>query len=508
HFIYLMCRRISDVSHQMLLLLQCFDYEWLTKKDTAVQALRKRGQDEEDVKQEFVFPNYKRLLKELFQIVGEKELGILKWLARTLHQIDKILSISPHDLDRILMVSSWHTENGVLRDWLRDIFPRLQDHPKTPKQEFHVDKTSSCIQGISSLFINSSSYDQLGTGLAQFLSRQDVKIKDCTTLEPPTLMDIEFFLLILFIQRHYYCVTDGEAETIGQILYLEAKDFWKPSESHRRFWQTLLHLYGKVDRDKRVYTGDILSNDEFFQCLSEIRGEFNMQDYDYDEDQIQFIPLEEISEADDLIEQLSSIFIDNGNGSIQQLDQTMQQWDTFDDYVSFLDEKPNDNIPASLTKDQKSDELPPEKKNQVVTIDLSIDEDSTLLIDESEESVLSGEEFDEDFFTPSMTTSGENIVKPESPDSRDIQDDAELDDVADLQEDSLESSDDAAENDVNLSNDEDLILIGKGMNMSSEPTSAGDSSFINVEQSLEDWDVSIIKQAEDQAATVPDSADA
>ena len=29
HFVYLMCQRLSDVSHRFLILLMCFDYNWL-----------------------------------------------------------------------------------------------------------------------------------------------------------------------------------------------------------------------------------------------------------------------------------------------------------------------------------------------------------------------------------------------------------------------------------------------------------------------------------------------
>ncbi|CAG8664013.1 15388_t:CDS:10, partial [Acaulospora morrowiae] len=196
------------------------------------------------------FRSHKRLIKDLYQGVGEnnlKEAGVLKWLTRTLHHIDKIISIAPYDLDRFLTVSAWHLENGVLRDWLRDIFPRLLDFPKVPKPELPIDKSqsSSSFRDITSLFVNVSSGDQLGAGFAQFLSRQDVKITNHSAVEPPTLVDVEFFLLMLLVQRHYHCVVEGGAETIGQILYLEAKGHWKPSESQRRFWWTLLNLYGK-----------------------------------------------------------------------------------------------------------------------------------------------------------------------------------------------------------------------------------------------------------------------
>ncbi|KAF0467319.1 E3 SUMO-protein ligase RanBP2-like isoform X2 [Gigaspora margarita] len=133
HFIYLMCQRISDVSHQLLVLLHCFDYAWLNKSDSATHVLKQCTQYEEDVRQNFVLPSYDRLLKELDQNIGNNrltELSTLKWFVRMAYQIDKIAFCAPYDLDRFLTVSAWYMESGVLREWLQNIFPRLQEYPE------------------------------------------------------------------------------------------------------------------------------------------------------------------------------------------------------------------------------------------------------------------------------------------------------------------------------------------------------------------------------------------
>ncbi|CAG8699668.1 7184_t:CDS:2, partial [Racocetra fulgida] len=78
HFIYLMCQRISDVSHQLLVLLHCFDYAWLNKSDSAAYVLKPCSQYEDDVRQNFVLPGHVRLIKELIQNVGKNQLAELK----------------------------------------------------------------------------------------------------------------------------------------------------------------------------------------------------------------------------------------------------------------------------------------------------------------------------------------------------------------------------------------------------------------------------------------------
>ncbi|CAG8529431.1 3839_t:CDS:10 [Racocetra persica] len=285
HFIYLMCQRISDVSHQLLVLLHCFDYAWLNKSDSAAYVLKPRSQYEDDVRQNFVLPGHVRLIKELIQNVGKNqlaELSTLKWLAQMSNQIDKIAFCAPYDLDRFLAVSAWYMESGVLREWLRYIFPRLEDCPKFPEPGKRHDIPSS-IQTLSSLFESMSIRNQMGTGLARLLSKQERKTKRNLIIETPTLIDIEFFLIILLIQRQYHCVVDQGAESLGQILYLASQECWKPRESQRKFWRTLLWWYGKNDPDKRIYTSDLMSNEEFSQCIREIRGDINLHDYDYNQ---------------------------------------------------------------------------------------------------------------------------------------------------------------------------------------------------------------------------------
>ncbi|RIB12113.1 hypothetical protein C2G38_49461 [Gigaspora rosea] len=128
-----MCQRISEVSHQLLVLLHCFDYAWLNKSDSATHVLKQCTQYEEDVRQNFVLPSYDRLLKELDQNIGNNrltELSTLKWFVRMAYQIDKIALCAPYDLDRFLPVSAWYMESGVLREWLQCIFPRLQEYPE------------------------------------------------------------------------------------------------------------------------------------------------------------------------------------------------------------------------------------------------------------------------------------------------------------------------------------------------------------------------------------------
>lgn len=98
-----MCQRISDASHQLLTLLQCFDYEWINKKDTGLQILKTRIQGEGDINQTFSLPTHKSLLNDLSQSVGERnlrELDLLKWLTRTIHRVDRIALFAPYDLDR------------------------------------------------------------------------------------------------------------------------------------------------------------------------------------------------------------------------------------------------------------------------------------------------------------------------------------------------------------------------------------------------------------------------
>ncbi|CAG8516742.1 2053_t:CDS:10 [Funneliformis mosseae] len=287
HFIYLMCQRISDVSHQLLVLLQCFDYLWLNKNDEANVIFRSHSKND-DATQNFVLPGHKKFLKNLHREVGKKsltELNMLKWLSKTALQIDKIAFCAPYDLDRFLMISAWYIENGEIRDFLRLIFPNLQDCLKMKEPRKAANVQESPIKAITTLFENVSSLDQLGTNWEEFLSKRVVTTRKSSIVEIPTLVDIEFFLLILLIQRQYHCINRLGAKTLGQILYLTSRGCWKTSVNQKRFWQTLLSFYGKNDPDKRIYASNLMPNEEFTQCLREIRGDINIRDYDFYDDQ-------------------------------------------------------------------------------------------------------------------------------------------------------------------------------------------------------------------------------
>ncbi|GBC14360.1 uncharacterized protein OCT59_024540 [Rhizophagus irregularis] len=289
HFIYLMCQRISDVSHQLLVLLQCFDYSWLNKKEEADNIFRLCSENEDNITQNFVLPGHKKFLKILYKEVGKENLtesSTLKWLSKMALQVDKIAFCAPYDLDRFLMAATWYIENGEIRDLLRHIFPNLQDCLKIKDPEKPANKQESPVNALASLFENLSTRDRLLTNWEKFLSERNVTTMKNSIVEIPTLVDIEFFLLILLIQRQYHCIIRLGAETLGQILYLASKGCWKASTNQKKFWRTLLSFYGKNDPDKRIYTGDLMSNEEFTQCLREIRGDINMQDYDYIDDQV------------------------------------------------------------------------------------------------------------------------------------------------------------------------------------------------------------------------------
>src|SRR5215469_4670884 len=113
-----------------------------------------------------------------------------------------------------------------------------------------MNKQESPTKVLASLFEDLSIRDQLVTNWEQFLSERNVTTKK--SLEVPTLVDIEFFLLILLIQRQYHCIVKLGAETLGQVLYLTSKSCWKTSANQKKFWRTLLSFYGKVFRHKTL----------------------------------------------------------------------------------------------------------------------------------------------------------------------------------------------------------------------------------------------------------------
>jgi hypothetical protein len=102
-----MCQRISDVSHQLLVLLLCFDYSWLNKRDEADNIFRSYSRNEDNVVQNFVLPGHKKFLKDLYKEIDKEtlaELSTLKWLSKTALQVDKIAFCAPYDLDRYILV--------------------------------------------------------------------------------------------------------------------------------------------------------------------------------------------------------------------------------------------------------------------------------------------------------------------------------------------------------------------------------------------------------------------
>ncbi|CAG8584624.1 12555_t:CDS:10 [Ambispora leptoticha] len=263
HFTYLMCQRISEVSERLFSLLYCFDYRWLNVKSDAQLMLRPQSEYEDDVMQRFVLPRHSHLLKVLCKEYDRNaisEYEELRWVVENAFQVDMIAHHSPYNLDSFLMVAAWYVENGQLRDWLRSLFSRLQEYSKAQKD---------LVQ------------DQALSPLNKENSGSRERFSDEST---PTLMDIENFLIILLIQRHYYCVTKFEklnAKTLGQILDLAHQKSWSPNETHRKFWHTLLRRYGKDDPDHVPYNVVEMSREEFIQCLREIRGNIKPRDYVY-----------------------------------------------------------------------------------------------------------------------------------------------------------------------------------------------------------------------------------
>ncbi|CAG8560681.1 4159_t:CDS:10 [Ambispora gerdemannii] len=266
HFTYLMCQRLSEVSERLFSLLYCFDYRWLNMKSDAQSMLRPQSEYEDDVTQRFVLPRHSHLLKVLCKEYDKNsilEYEELRWVVKNSFQIDKVAHHSPYNLDSFLMVAAWYVENGQLRDWLRSLFSRLQEYSKVQK-DFVQDQALSP------------------------LNKRDSDSRERFFDErTPTLMDIENFLIILLIQRHYYCVTKLEklnAKILGQIMDIAHQRFWAPSETHRKFWHTLLRHYGKDEPDKVPYNVVEMSHEEFIQCLREIRGDINPKDYVYTKD--------------------------------------------------------------------------------------------------------------------------------------------------------------------------------------------------------------------------------
>ncbi|CAI2175546.1 5792_t:CDS:10 [Funneliformis geosporum] len=529
HFIYLMCQRISDVSHQLLILLQCFDYLWLNKNDEANDIFRSHSKNDDDATQNFVLPEHKKFLKNLHKELGKKtliELNTLKWLSKTALQIDKIAFCAPYDLDRFLMISAWYIENGEIRDFLRLIFPNLQDCLKMKEPRKATNEQGSPIKAIATLFENVSSLDRLGTNWEQFLSKRAVTTRKSSIVEIPTLVDIEFFLLILLIQRQYHCIIRLGAKTLGQILYLTSRGCWKTSVDQKRFWQTLLSFYGKNDPDKRIYASNLMINEEFTQCLREIRGDINIRDYDFYDGQGKLI----VNLQKDLFLIMAVLYesmIHHHHRSrfVEGLRcvETYQNWDqkiskkeptSFSlyerherffildteikepGYRIFIPDK-KDLGPNDLTEHLSSifnlhDESIVQQNESVKNqFDASIDDIDTFIEENSStdqidisfenESNIDGSDGDDDenleeqFHSMSVTSQGNYV-----------QDDVVFDDDDD--------------DDVNLSHDDDLIHIGQDMPVHEKPLVGADTSFSSMDnkQLEEDWEVSMIGNVEDR----------
>nr|CAG8450346.1 4521_t:CDS:10 [Entrophospora candida] len=305
HFVYLMCQRLSDVSHRFLTLLI----------------------------KNIILPNYKIIIKDLTESYGKdlikkEELDLLKWMSKYSHQFDMIaICCAPYDLKRFLMGSAWHFESGtLLNKWLKYLFPNLQNRPPNnnyinellslnTKNEQDIDnieelksqKQQKDLDDLTNLFLN-----LIITNTPKHKQYEDNQKK----IIMPTLMDIELFLLILLIQQQYHCVYNEKggdgANNLGEVLYLVShsggsggsskknkNSGWCPTENHYKFWRTLLSLH-----DKRVYTNDLMSNDDFKKCLGEIRGIIDFKEYDYNGQQLKSI----LNIQKDLFQLMANIF--------------------------------------------------------------------------------------------------------------------------------------------------------------------------------------------------------
>ncbi|GET04349.1 hypothetical protein GLOIN_2v1058196 [Rhizophagus clarus] len=552
HFIYLMCQRISDVSHQLLVLLQCFDYSWLNKNEEADNIFRLYSENDDDITQNFVLPGHKKFLKVLCKEVGKENLtesSTLKWLSKKALQVDKIAFCVPYDLDRFLMVAAWYIENGEIRDLLRHIFPNLQDCLKLKDPEKTVNKRESPVNALASLFEDLSTRDRLVTNWEKFLSERNVTTKKSSIVEIPTLVDIEFFLSILLIQRQYHCIVRSRAKTLGQILYLTSKGGWKTSANQKKFWRTLLSFYGKNDPDKRVYTSDLMSSEEFTQCLREIRGDINMQDYDYID--VQAVNLQKDLFLIMALLYKSMIIHHHKSRSVEGLRclEIHQNWDQniskkepasfslFENLFIFDTEVeepgyrifiPDNRDPGAndltdhLSSIFSQDESAVQQDEAIIhQLDVSIDDVDTIL----ENSVIhqtttpfEGKDDDGEDIKP--ITKKRVVISEQEEDM--IPSEEELDDFDDNLEpsESLEPSenldeqcpstsfisqevfdiqDDDDDDDVNLSQDEDLIQYGQDMPIHSKPLVGADTSFVSIDnnQFEEDWEVSMIENADD-----------
>nr|CAG8448662.1 13904_t:CDS:10 [Entrophospora candida] len=322
HFVYLMCQRLSDVSHRFLTLLMCFDYNWLNNEKKYNQKILRSQIISNNEEGNNLTESYGK------DLIKKEELDLLKWMSKYSHQFDMIaICCAPYDLKRFLMGSAWHFESGtLLNKWLKYLFPNLQNRPPNnnyinellslnTKNEQDIDnieelksqKQQKDLDDLTNLFLN-----LIITNTPKHKQYEDNQKK----IIMPTLMDIELFLLILLIQQQYHCVYNEKggdgANNLGEVLYLVShsggsggsskknkNSGWCPTENHYKFWRTLLSLH-----DKRVYTNDLMSNDDFKKCLGEIRGIIDFKEYDYNGQQLKSI----LNIQKDLFQLMANIF--------------------------------------------------------------------------------------------------------------------------------------------------------------------------------------------------------
>ncbi|CAJ0922563.1 6167_t:CDS:10 [Entrophospora sp. SA101] len=255
HFVYLMCQRLSDVSHHLT---------------------ESYGKD----------------------LIKKEELDLLKWMSKYSHQFDMIaICCAPYDLKRFLMGSAWHFESGtLLNKWLKYLFPNLQNRP--PNNNY-----------INELLSLNTKNEQDIDNIEELKSQKQQKDLD-------DLTNLFLNLIITNTPKHkQYEDNQVEEELLDKKNYIKdggsggnskknKNSGWCPTENHYKFWRTLLSLHGRDDPDKRVYTNDLMSNDDFKKCLGEIRGIIDFKEYDYNGQQLKNI----LNIQKDLFQLMANIF--------------------------------------------------------------------------------------------------------------------------------------------------------------------------------------------------------
>ncbi|CAJ0830660.1 3539_t:CDS:2, partial [Entrophospora sp. SA101] len=95
HFVYLMCQRLSDVSHRFLTLLMCFDYNWLNNEKKYNQKILRSQIISNNEEGNNLTESYGK------DLIKKEELDLLKWMSKYSHQFDMIaICCAPYDLKR------------------------------------------------------------------------------------------------------------------------------------------------------------------------------------------------------------------------------------------------------------------------------------------------------------------------------------------------------------------------------------------------------------------------